>query len=77
MRDTDLNDYNGRKVLEGSKVRSLYKDNVVGTVMFGKYKTGCTCDTYTDSHYGFYILDNYGKESSLYGYGDKLWFTVI
>lgn len=77
MRDTGLTDWNDKKILEGSNIKSIWRDWVTGVVMFGKYKTGCTCDTYTDSQYGFYVLDNEGKENSLYGYGDKLWFEVI
>lgn len=77
MRDTGLYDCNARRIFEGNKVQSIWKEDVTGIVKFGKYKTGCTCDTYTDSQYGFYILDNFGKQNPLYGYADELWFEVI
>jgi hypothetical protein len=77
MRITGLMDCNDTRIIEGSKVQSIYNGSVHGIVKFGKYKTGCTCDKYTDSQYGFYILDNNGNQSSLYGYRDELWFEVI
>ena len=61
---------------EGDKIRSKWKDWVTGTIRFGKFRTGCKCDTYTDLQYGFYVeYDNKSvPDASIYGAYGQLWF---